>query len=52
MIVPVGRLTFQLLQRGLDFVDADLARGHGVRIHLDVDRVLLRAQHLHLGHAA
>jgi hypothetical protein len=41
--VPVG-------QRRLDFVDADLPRGQGMRIHLHVHGKLLRAQHLHLRH--
>ena len=52
MMLPVGRLTFQLRQRGLNFVDADLARGQRMRIELHVHRVLLRAQHLHLRDAA
>ena len=48
MIWPVGRLTFHCLQRVFDFVDADLVGGQRVRIHLHMDGVLLRAQHLHL----
>ena len=52
MIVPVGRLTFQLFSAVFDFVDADLLRGQRMRIHLHVHGVLLRAQHLHLRDAA
>jgi len=51
MIDPVGTLTFQFRKRGLDFVDADLADGQGVRIELRVHRVLLAAEDLHLRHA-
>ncbi len=39
-------------KRGLDFIDTDLPRGKQVRIHLHVNRVLLRAEHLHLGDPA
>jgi hypothetical protein len=41
-----------VLHRLVDFVDADLLRVELVRIELDADRVLLRALHLHLRHAA
>src|SRR4029079_12692612 len=37
---------------GLDFVDADLTRGQGVRVELRVNRVLLRAEDLNLRDAA
>ena len=40
-----------VLERGLDFVDADLAGRQCVRVHLYVHGVFLRAQHLHLRHA-
>ena len=52
VIWPVGRFTFQFLQRRFHFIDAHLVRGHRVRIHLHVDGVFLLAQHLHLRHAA
>ena len=49
---PGRRVDVPVLERGLDFVDADLARGERVRIELRVHRVLLAAEHLHLRHAA
>ena len=36
-----GQVDVPVAQRGFDFVDADLARGQGVRIHLHVHGVLL-----------
>ena len=41
-----------VLQRLIDLVDADLLRPQLVGIHLHAHRVLLRAVHLHLRHAA
>ena len=52
MIVPVGQVDVPVPERVLDFVDADLAGGERVRIHLHVHGVLLRAEHLHLRDAA
>ena len=46
-----GQVDVPVLERVFDFVDADLAGGHGVRVHLHVDGVFLRAKHLHLGDA-
>ena len=46
-----GEVDVPGLEGGLDFVDADLPRRQRVRIHLRVNGVFLRAQHLHLGHA-
>ncbi len=48
---PGRQVDVPVLQRGLDFVDADLARRQRVRVHLHVHGVFLRAQHLHLRHA-
>ena len=41
-----------VLESRLDFIDADLPRSEQVRIHLHVHGVFLRAQYLHLRHAA
>ena len=47
-----GQVDVPVLQRGLDFVDADLVGGQQMRVHLHVHGVFLRAQHLHLRDAA
>src|ERR1035438_3095516 len=47
-----GEVNVPVLERGFDFVDADLAGGESVRVHLHVHGVFLGALHLHLGDAA
>ena len=43
-----GKIDVPGFQRVFNFVDADLVRGQRMRVHLDVDGVFLRAQHLYL----
>ena len=46
-----GQVDVPVLQRLIDFVDADLLRAQPVGIHLHADGVLRLAPHLHLRHA-
>jgi hypothetical protein len=50
--VSGGNVDVPCAQRVLDFVDPDLARRELMGIELCVHRVFLRAEDLHLGHAA
>jgi len=45
-----GQIDVPVPQRGFDFIQPDLVGGQRVRVHLHVNRVFLRAQHLHLRH--
>src|ERR1017187_9242424 len=46
-----GEVDVPVLEGGLDFVDADLAGGQRMRVHLHVHGIFLGALHLHLGDA-
>ncbi len=49
---PRREIHVPIFQGGLDFVDSDLPGGQSVGIHLDVNRVFLRSEHLHLSDSA
>ena len=47
----MGKFTLPLFERLLDFINANLPRGQGLRVHLDAHGIFLAAEHLHLRHA-